>query len=151
MTDTTVKEAPAKLPGTSSATGTITMNTPNASVVAPAAAATGVVVATEKSSTVSNTACKKIASEKDFYSVRKKMVASDDPAQMILTAKAAFKEKCFTNDQLRNLCVLFLDDASRYRFLDEAYPYATDPQSYKQLADLMKDDYYVRRFNAMLK
>lgn len=79
------------------------------------------------------------------------MVSNDDPGQMILTAKEAFREKCYTNDQLRNLCVLFIDDASRYRFLDEAYPYSADPPSYKQLGDLLKDDYYSKRFNAMLK
>jgi hypothetical protein len=150
--DTTVKTGAQSIPQTSSATGTITMNTPNASVAAPVAgAAAGVAVASEKANMVTNTSCKKIAGDKDFFAVRKKMVASDDEAQMILAAKSAFKEKCYTNEQLRNLCVLFLDDASRYRFLDEAYAYSTDPQSYKQLGDLLKDEYYNRRFMAMLK
>jgi hypothetical protein len=150
--DSTVKTGAQSIPQTSSATGTITMNTPNASVAAPvAAAAAGVAVASEKANMVTNTSCKKIAGDKDFFAVRKKMVASDDEAQMILAAKSAFKEKCYTNEQLRNLCVLFLDDASRYRFLDEAYAYSTDPQSYKQLGDLLKDEYYNRRFMAMLK
>lgn len=132
--------------------GSITSNNSNTTVVTAPAAAT---VESKKADVYANQPsgnnCKKLASEKDFFSLRKKMAATEDVGEMILTAKTAFREKCYSNDQLRNLCVLFLDDASRYRFLDEAYAYSADPQAYKQLADLLKDEYYLRRFTSMLR
>ncbi|MES2648030.1 MAG: DUF4476 domain-containing protein [Bacteroidota bacterium] len=99
----------------------------------------------------SNTNCRQVASEKDFFNLRKKMVSTTDAPEMVLIAKKAFKEKCFTSAQVRNLCVLFLDDPARYNFLDQVYDYTYDRENYKQLSDLLKDEYYIRRFNAMLK
>jgi hypothetical protein len=134
---------------------TITSNNANTIIVTAPAAVVPVVATpeatTEKpTATVSNN-CKKIASEKDFFSLRKKLIGDNDPASKILEAKAVFRERCFTNDQIRSLCVLFLDDASRLRFLDEAYPYSTDPQAYKQLGNLFADEFYLRRFNTIIK
>lgn len=130
--------------------GTITVNSPNTAVVAPVVAAP-VVVATEKSTAVTNSNCKKIAGEKDFASLRKKMMAASTTPEKILEAKSVFREKCFNNEQIRTLCLIFLDDESKLRFLDEAYPYSTDPQAYKQLSNLLVDDFYIRRFNAIIK
>lgn len=98
-----------------------------------------------------NPACRQNANEKDFFAVRKKMAGTDDADEMVGVAKKAFKEKCFTSEQVRNLAVLFLDDAGRYNFLDAVYPYTSDQPNFKKLADLLKDDYYIKRFNAMLK
>ena len=98
-----------------------------------------------------NSACKQTATDKDFFALRKKMAATDDADDMIGIAKKAFKEKCFSTTQVRNLCVLFLDDAGRYNFLDDMYNYTSDQVNYKQLSDLLKDDYYLKRFMVMLK
>ncbi len=97
------------------------------------------------------TNCRQVASDKDFFNLRKKMVSTTDAPEMVLIAKKSFKEKCYTTSQVRNLCVLFLDDAARYNFLDQVYDYTYDRENYKQLSDLLKDEYYIRRFNAMLK
>lgn len=98
-----------------------------------------------------NPACRQSATDKDFFALRKKMVSTEDADEMISIAKKVFKEKCFTTEQVRNLTVLFLDDAGRYGFLDEVYTYTSDQINFKQLADLLKDSYYLKRFNAMLK
>lgn len=100
---------------------------------------------------VTNANCKVLADEKDFYSVRKKMVSHPDPESMVSTAKKAFKEKCYSTSQLRNLCVLFLSDAAKYNFLDAAYPYVSDAVNFASLSDLLQESYYVNRFNAMIK
>ncbi len=128
----------------------LTSNNSNTKIVAVPV----VTIAAAPSSAVStggNPACKQTATEKDFFSLRKKMVANDDVSEMILVAKKTFKEKCFSTSQVGNLCVLFLDDPSRYNFLDQVYEYTYDWQNYKQLADLLKDQYYIRRFNALLR
>lgn len=98
-----------------------------------------------------NTDCKNMATEKDFMNLRKKMVSEDNEDDMITAARKVFKSKCFTTDQVKNLCVLFLKDEGKYKFLDAAYAYVYDTDNFKQLGSLLTDDYYINRFNAMIK
>jgi hypothetical protein len=98
-----------------------------------------------------NTDCKTMASEKDFLTLRKKMVAENDDEDMITAARKVFKTRCFTTDQIKNLCVLFLKDEGRYKFLDAAYPYVYNTEDFKSLVSLLTEEYYIRRFEAMIK
>ena len=66
-------------------------------------------------------------------------------------AKKALKEKCYTTEHVRNLSVLFLSDAGKYQFLDVAYPFTYDSYKYSSLVDLLKDNYYIDRFKAMIR
>lgn len=98
-----------------------------------------------------NTDCKSMATEKDFMTLRKKMVSEDNDDDMVSAARKVFKTKCFTADQVKNLCVLFLKDEGKYKFLDAAYPYVYDTDNFKLLSSLLTEDYYVNRFKAMIK
>jgi hypothetical protein len=98
-----------------------------------------------------NTACKSIASDEDFLKIRKKMASSRTEEEMISVAKKAFKAKCFTTDQIKNLGALFLNDQGRYNFFESGYPFVSDPQSYKMLENQLIDDYYKSRFKAMIQ
>ena len=98
-----------------------------------------------------NSNCRAAADDKDFLATRKKMVAADDTEKMVAIARKLMKEKCYTTEQIRNLSFLFLTDADRYQFLDAAYPFALDAYRFNSLQDLLKDDYYVQRFKAMLR
>ena len=98
-----------------------------------------------------NSNCIAQADDKDFFSLRKKMVLSENPDEMVLIAKKIMRKKCFTTDQIRNLSALFLTDADRYQFLDAVYPFASDAYQYNKLIDLLKDDYYIQRFKAMIR
>jgi hypothetical protein len=100
---------------------------------------------------IPNSNCRAEADEKDFFSLRKKMAAEEGVDEMVLVAKKAMKEKCFSTTQIRNLSVLFLTDADRYQFLDAAYPFASDAYNYASLADLLKDNYYMERFKVMVR
>jgi hypothetical protein len=95
--------------------------------------------------------CTETASESDFLKTRRKMVATDDDDGMINEARKAFKGQCFTVYQIRNLGTLFLTDEGRYRFFDAAYPYASDPHNFVSLKLELKEGYWVKRFEAMLK
>ncbi|MES2774184.1 MAG: DUF4476 domain-containing protein [Bacteroidota bacterium] len=101
--------------------------------------------------TLPNSNCKAQADDKDFFSLRKKMVAEEGTDEMVIAAKKAMKEKCFTTTQVRNLSVLFLNDADRYQFLDAVYPFTYDAYQYEKLADLLIDNYYVQRFKSMIR
>jgi hypothetical protein len=106
-------------------------------------------VTAEKS--ILNSNCKSVANEKDFLTARRKIASVFGTDAMLVAAGKIFKEKCYTTEQLRNLCVLFLTDEGRYKFLDTAYPFAFDAYRYGQLQDLLLDNYYLQRFKSMLR
>jgi Domain of unknown function (DUF4476) len=98
-----------------------------------------------------NSNCRAEAEEKDFFNLRKKMAAEEGADEMVMVAKKAMKEKCYSTTQVRNLSVLFLNDADRYQFLDMSYPFTSDAYQYETLLNLLNDTYYVQRFKAMIR
>ena len=79
------------------------------------------------------------------------MAAKNDDDEMIDEAKKYFKTKCFTSLQIKNLSVLFLNDAGKYKFFDLAYSYVSDPDNFGSLQSELKDEYYINRFKAMIR
>lgn len=106
--------------------------------------------ATTKPAVIPNSNCKDEATEDDFLKLRKRMAAQSKEEAMVTEAKKIFKTKCFSTTQLKNLGVLFLTDEWRYRFYDAALPYVSDFGSFKSLGDTITDDYYKKRFQALL-
>ncbi|HVF82227.1 MAG TPA: DUF4476 domain-containing protein [Flavisolibacter sp.] len=106
----------------------------------------------EKPAPVSITlsSCQNNASEKDFMKLRKNMAAKSNDEEMIAEAKKSFKNKCFTSEQIRYLSTLFLTSAAKYQFFDAAYNYVSDKQSFSSLQSEMKDEYYLKRFKALI-
>lgn len=98
-----------------------------------------------------NSDCKSMASDEDFLRLRKKMVAEDSDDEMITIAKKAFKGKCYSVEQVKNLSVLFLKDAGRYNFFDMAYPFVSDSHNFPGLQRQLSDEYYISRFKAMIR
>jgi hypothetical protein len=103
-----------------------------------------------KTPVIPNSNCKEEATEDDFLKLRKRMAAQNKEEAMVNEAKKVFKTKCFSTSQLRNLAVLFLTDEWRYRFYDVALPFVSDFSSFKSLGDTITDDYYKKRFQALL-
>lgn len=97
-----------------------------------------------------NSNCKAIATEDDFLKLRRKMANESKDEAMLNEAKKLFKVKCFSTSQIKNLAVLFLNDEGRYRFYDAAALYVTDFANFKSLADTIQDEYYKKRFQALL-
>lgn len=95
--------------------------------------------------------CSEVASENDFFKLRKKMAAETADDDMISEARKYFKTKCFTVLQLKNLSTLFLNDAGKYKFFDAAYTYVSDAENFISLQSEIKDEYYINRFKAMLR
>jgi hypothetical protein len=98
-----------------------------------------------------NSNCKALASEDDFLKLRKKMVAETGDDDMVDAARKTFKTKCFTTAQIKNLCVLFLNDEGRYKFFDTAYPFVSDAVNFGLLETLLTDNYFITRFKAMIR
>jgi Domain of unknown function (DUF4476) len=138
-------------PNTKQDTPTVKSKEPAAELIAekPKPAETAPVEA--KKVTMINSNCKNYAVEEDFLKLRKKMAAEDNDDDMVATAKKTFKTKCFNTEQLKNLSVLFLKDEGRYKFFDAAYPFVSDSENFGTLRTQLTDEYYISRFNAMIK
>jgi hypothetical protein len=98
-----------------------------------------------------NSDCVNFATEYDLDKLRVKMIAEVSADDRIAAAKKVFRTKCFTCRQIRALTELFLNDEGKYKFLDTAYPFASDSQEFRNLVSVLKEDYYVKRFNAMIR
>lgn len=94
--------------------------------------------------------CKAVATDNDFFKLRKVMAAKETDEAMIEEAKKAFRTKCFTTEQIKNLSTLFLTSAGKYQFFDAAYFHSTDPQQFPSLQSEIRDDYYLKRFKALV-
>ena len=100
---------------------------------------------------IKNNNCKEVATEDDFFKLRKRMAAESKNDDMITEAKKIFKIKCFTSIQIKNLSTLFLTDEFKYKFFDTAYQYVNDSENFSSLQSELKEEYFINRFKAMLR
>jgi len=110
---------------------------------------TPIVVAAKNITPVSSQ-CKAVASTNDFFKLRKNMASENTDEGMIAEAKKYFKSKCFTTEQVKNLSALFLTSAGKYQFFDAAYLHVSDQKNFSSLESEIKDDYYLKRFKALI-
>lgn len=108
------------------------------------------VVAATKNSAPVNSPCKAVASNNDFFKLRKNMASENTDEGMVAEAKKYFKNKCFTTEQIKNLGALFLTSAGKYQFFDAAYLHVSDQEKFSSLESEIKDDYYLKRFKALI-
>jgi len=94
--------------------------------------------------------CRAHASENDFFRLRKTMVTRDTDEAMVAEAKKIFRNKCFTTEQVQNLGALFLTSAGKYLFYEAAFMHVSDRESFPRLGSDLKDEYYSRRFKALI-
>jgi hypothetical protein len=80
--------------------------------------------------------------------LRFKMLESVNNDDRIGTAKKAFKIKCFSTRQIRALSEVFSADATKFKFLETAYPFVADDH-FNELADLLTDPVYIGKFRTM--
>ena len=104
----------------------------------------------KETTSLPNSNCKDFATEDDLIKLRRRMASQRKDEQMVDEAKKAFRTKCFTTAQLRNISSLFLTDEGRYRLYDAALPFVTDYGNFKTLGETINDEYYKRRFTALL-
>ncbi len=110
-----------------------------------------VVIETPVTKSPLNNNCKEIATDDDFFKLRRKMAAETTDDAMVSEAKKYFKTKCFTVAQVKNLSSMFLNEAGKYQFFDASYPIVSDPANFASLQSELKEEYYINRFKAMLR
>lgn len=94
--------------------------------------------------------CRSTASENDFFKLRKNMASESDEESMIDAARKFFRSKCFSTEQVKNLGALFLTEENKYNFYDLSYKYVHDREQFRSLEGELKEDYYIRRFKALI-
>lgn len=99
---------------------------------------------------VNQSNCKSVASDKDFFKLRKKMASKDNNDAMLDEARKEFRSKCYSVEQVRYLSTLFLTSASKYQFFDIAYYYVSDKSNFISLGSEIKDEHYTKRFKALI-
>jgi hypothetical protein len=108
------------------------------------------IVVAVKNNASAKSQCKSIATSNDFFKLRKNMAAENTDEGMVAEAKKVFKSKCFTTEQIKNLSALFLTSAGKYQFFDAAYSHVSDQENFSSLESEIKDDYYLKRFRALI-
>jgi len=108
------------------------------------------IVVAVKNNSSGKSQCKSIASNNDFFKLRKNMASENTDEGMVSEAKKVFKTKCFTTEQVKNLSALFLTSAGKYQFYDAAYLHVSDLQNFANLETEIKDEYYLKRFRALI-
>lgn len=94
--------------------------------------------------------CSRQASENDFLKLRRNMVAENTEDDMVAVARKAFKNRCYTTEQVKNLSALFLTSSGKYQLFDAAYAHVSDVEQFSSLQSELKDEYFLKRFKALI-
>lgn len=92
-----------------------------------------------------------VASEEDFFMLRKIMAGEMNDSSMVAEARKKFLEKCFTTYQIKNLSVLFLTDEGKYIFFETAVLFIADREIFSSLQSELKDKNYIDKFKSLIK
>jgi hypothetical protein len=95
-----------------------------------------------------NSDCHSYATDYDVDKLRIRMLQSGQEEDRIRDARKFFKTKCFSTRQIRALSEVFTTDATKFRFLEAAYPFVSDDH-FPELISLLADPLYNGRFRAM--
>lgn len=100
---------------------------------------------------MTNSDCKEVALDADIDKLRIKMLLMNNDEDRIALAKKVFKQKCFLSKHVRALSELFPTDEGKYKWFDASYAYVSDSGNFSLLGELIKDEYFLNRFKAMLR
>ncbi len=94
--------------------------------------------------------CKNIATNTVFLKLFKQMQGQKKETDKRALASKAFAGNCFKTRQIKDLGLLFVTEAERYRFYVSAFRHVSDRENFATLEDQLTNDYYINRFKAML-
>ena len=92
-----------------------------------------------------------IATDLDLDKLRVQMMETATTDQRLLVAKKAFALKSYSTKQVKGLTELFYSEVFKFQFLESAYPTITDKEAFKELVVLFSQDYYIRKFQELVK
>lgn len=97
-----------------------------------------------------NSTCVSLATDDDFFKLRKKMASQTDDDKMISEARKVYKNKCFDVQQIRNLSTLFLSDNGRFKFFESSISNVYDFVNFSNLEKELNDESMLKLFKNLL-
>lgn len=97
-----------------------------------------------------NSACVSLATDDDFFKLRKKMASQTDDEKMIIEASKVYKTKCFDVQQIRNLSTLFLSDNGRYKFFESSINNVYDFVNFSNLEKELNEESFIKLFKNLM-
>ncbi|PUZ22172.1 hypothetical protein GA0116948_1112 [Chitinophaga costaii] len=98
-----------------------------------------------------NSDCKQMLNNEGFKRLMKRVSAQNNESGMVEIFNKNIRNTCLSADQIRAFAQLIDTDEYRYKLLETAYLHTYETKAFIGLQDLLKDDYYRKRFNAMLR
>lgn len=98
-----------------------------------------------------NSDCEKVLEVDAFRKLLRTMNSKKKDEDMVDAFRKGTRSVCVSTEQVRALTQLISSEDNRYQLLDAAYPRTYDSQNYGGLGDLLKEDYYKGRFQALIK
>lgn len=95
--------------------------------------------------------CGVLATDDDFFQLRRDMAGEISDAAMMEKAKVAMAAKCYSITHIRNLGNLFLGEETKLAFYQQVYGFAADQDSYGKLVEEIKDPVLATRFRTWLE
>lgn len=105
---------------------------------------------TSGNKTAAPATCNGKATDKDFFRLRKALVAYDSEREMVIAAQSGFRKKCYSVEQIKNLSTLFLTQEGKWLFLEAAYPTVPDKQQFATLQSELYEEPYLARFKSLI-
>ncbi|MBC8034615.1 MAG: DUF4476 domain-containing protein [Chitinophagaceae bacterium] len=100
---------------------------------------------------IATTSCRLIANEQDLDNLRVKVLDAKTTDDKIAACRTSLLAKCYTVKQIKGLSELFPADEDKFRLFDLAYPFTSDSSAFPLLANLLKEDYYKKRFKTIIR
>jgi hypothetical protein len=104
----------------------------------------------KKQAVIAKAKCTSIATNNDFYQTRLNMAAATTEIQMLQTAKSAFKTKCYTVEQVKNLGVLILSDEMKLKLFESAKYSISDVNNFSMLENQFTEAASKEKFKTLL-
>ena len=94
--------------------------------------------------------CTQEATEADVTALRSAILVRNTEEEKISVSAGAFAMKCFSVVQIRQLAELFVSDKAKYLFLHAAHGHVADRDHFPELADLLLDKTYLKKFRTLV-
>lgn len=98
-----------------------------------------------------NSDCVNIMDDATFRKLLRKFVAARTDNSMIDVFRKQSRNYCLETAQVKTLGQLLTADDTRYQLLEYGYSKVYDSEKYAALESLLIDDYYKKRFKAMIR
>jgi hypothetical protein len=122
-----------------------------APIPTPVTVSTQDTATTKKKIFMVNSDCQVYAGENDVDKLRVKMLTQAGDDEKLIVARKVLKQRCFTTRHIKALSEIFSTDEGKYRWFDTAYPFVSDPSNFEKAGTVLKDEYFINRFKAMIR